>query len=95
MYSEILILYHHNDVLFDYQTIETTDSDLQGIESNATESGTCAKGHELEGMCKNNDEQECKESVICKWCQNSCNADTDELAICDEKYNTLLVGTEK
>merc|ERR1712130_830469 len=46
------------------------------------ESEECVPDHELEMFCQNNSEEDCASSVICSWCEDSCNVNGTAVASC-------------
>merc|ERR1712130_983439 len=46
------------------------------------ESEECVPDHELEMFCQNNSEEDCVSSVICSWCEDSCNVNGTAVASC-------------
>lgn len=50
----------------------------------------CVKDHEFEQLCENNDEPECNSSVICEWCEDSCNVNATQIEDCTFLYDSVF-----
>ena len=50
----------------------------------------CQKSHEMEIMCKNNDQVDCENSIFCSWCSESCNVNATALEGCENVFECAL-----